>query len=138
MTQPELKACPTCGEDTVKELGLRDYSRWVNPLLPGKLGGSDVDFILDQAGTGRILVMEYKEGQKRLGVGQRLMLTALKHKGIDVWVVWEFTSQGYVLAGELDDTGEVRFTEKLTPHELGLKTKAWWYSGYDNQQGGTR
>jgi hypothetical protein len=106
---------------------MRDYSRWLNPTLPGKLGGSDIDLALHQAATGRILMVEFKDATQRLNTGQRLLFTALRALGIEVWVVWEY--QNYVKAGILDETGEVRFLEQLTPDQLGAKVKAWWYAG---------
>lgn len=112
-----------------KDLGLRDYMSWLPPgVLPGKVSGSDVDFMLEQSQTGRILVHEYKEGNKPLGLGQRLLLKGLISKGIDVWVVWE-RNDGGLLAGEMDDTGEVRFTQEMTKAELAAKVKGWWYDG---------
>lgn len=129
MSQAPLLACPTCGTKVEQtHLGLRDYSRWLSPFLPGKVGGSDIDLVLEQSSTGRMLFVEFKEHGKRLGIGQRMMFQAFRHKGIDVWVVWEY-SDGTVRAGEMDMTGEVRFTEKLTPQQLGAKVKSWWYDG---------
>lgn len=134
MTQPDLRACPTCSQTlTQADLGMRDYSRWLNPILPGKLGGTDIDCVLDQASTGRMLMFEFKEGNKPLGVGQRLLFTALKKRNIDVWVVWGPYDDGHVKVGEMDTTGQVRFTEDMPPAKLGAKVKAWWYDGLTTQ-----
>jgi hypothetical protein len=128
-SEAPLRGCPTCKTPVTKaQLGLRDYSRWLDGMLPGKVSASDVDFCLDQAQTGRLLIMEFKDGSQRLGVGQRLMFKALKEKGADVWVVWDRGDKG-LLAGELDDTAQVRFTQEMTPVELAAKVKAWWYDG---------
>lgn len=131
VTQPELLACPTCNTPVSKaNLGLRDYSRWLTPILPGKLGGSDLDCVVQQASTNRMLVIEFKEANKRITTGQRLLFKALKQRNVDVWVVWEY--DGYVMAGEMDSTGEVRFLQKLTAAQLGSKVKDWWYSGLES------
>lgn len=125
--QPALKACPTCGQDTVAELGLRDYSRWLSPVLPGRIGGTDLDCVLDQSSTGRMLVQEYKQGNQRLPMGQRLLFKGLVEKGFDVWVVWEYSN--HVKVGAVDLTGEVRFMEQMSTTQLAAKTRAWWYDG---------
>lgn len=130
MTQPALLECPTCGTPASKtQLGLRDYSRWLNPILPGKVGGSDLDCVLHQQSTDRILVLEFKEANKRLSVGQRLLLTALVQRpNVEVWVAWQY-SDGTVRVGALDTTGDVRFTEKMTDAAFGAKVREWWYAG---------
>jgi hypothetical protein len=138
MTQPALRACPTCATPvSAAKLGMRDYSHWLDGVLPGKVSGSDVDFILDQASTGRVLAIEFKEGNKRLGVGQRLLFKQLLSRGIEVWVAWEYQDANgeteHVLAGQFTDSGEVTFMEKLTPAQFASKVKAWWYSGLEGR-----
>ena len=126
--QPPLRHCPSCGGPVSKDLGLRDYESWLKPgVLPGKVSGSDIDFFLEQSQTGRMLAMEFKEGNKPLGLGQRLLFKGLISKGIEVWVVWE--RKDSLLAGKMDDTGEVTFTQELSPRELAQKVKDWWYAG---------
>ncbi len=127
--QPPLRKCPTCSTplDQVAPIGLRDYESWLTGL-PGKVSASDLDFCLEQSQTGRVLVMEFKEGSKPLGMGQRLLFRGLKNKGdVDVWVAWERDND--LLVGEMDDTGAVRFTQTMTPEELNKKVVAWWYDG---------
>lgn len=126
--QPDLRHCPCCGGPVSADLGLRDYASWLPAgTLPGKVSASDLDFFLEQSQTGRMLVMEFKEGNKPLGLGQRLLFKGLRSKGIDVWVVWE--RKDGLLAGEMDETGEVRFTQELTKAELASKVRGWWYDG---------
>ena len=130
MTQPALLECPTCGTPATQvQLGLRDYSRWLNHVLPGKVGGSDVDLALHQQATDRVLFVEFKEANKRLSVGQRLLLTAMVKRKIEVWVAWQY-SDGTVRVGVLDDSGDVPFTEKMTEAELGTRVRAWWHKGH--------
>ncbi len=125
--QPPLRKCPCCGGPVPDDLGLRDYGSWLTSL-PGKVSGSDLDFSLEQTQTGRMLFMEFKEGNKPLGIGQRLLLKGLKGKpGVDVWVVWE--RDDGLLAGEMDETGEVMFTQEMTKEELNQKVGAWWWAG---------
>jgi hypothetical protein len=134
MAQPPLLACPTCGtavEDA--NLGLRDYSRWLTPVLPGQLGATDLDLVLDQAKTGRILVIEFKEANKRLGLGQRLLFKRLVQRGFDVWVVWQYSNKE-VMVGAVDSTGNVRFLEKMSEAKLAQRVKNWWYDGLEEQQ----
>jgi hypothetical protein len=109
------------------ELGLRDYATWLTGL-PGKVSASDLDFALEQSQTGRMLFIEFKEGNKPLGLGQRLLLKGLKSKqGVDVWVAWE--RKDSLLVGDMDDTGEVRFTQEMTNAELSQEVVDWWYAG---------
>ena len=110
-------------------MGLRDYSRWANPVLPGKVGGSDLDFVLHQESSGRVLVMEFKEPNKRLSVGQRMLLRALKQMGIEVWLAWGPYADGTYKAGAMDDLGEVPFLQQMTEAELGAKVRNWWHTG---------
>jgi len=126
--QPSLRHCPSCGGPVTEELGLRDYESWLKPgVLPGRVSGSDIDFFLEQSGTGRMLALEFKEGNKPLGLGQRLLFKDLRAKGIDVWVAWE--RKDSVLVGAMDENGEVMFTQEVTPRELAMKVREWWYSG---------
>lgn len=128
-SQEPLRGCPTCSTPvTQAQLGLRDYSTWLDGALPGRVSASDIDFVLDQAQTGRLLIIEFKDGSQRLGVGQRLMFKALKARGADVWVVWDRGDKG-LLAGELDAMAQIRFTQTLTPVELKSKVAAWWLDG---------
>ena len=124
--QPALRKCPCCGGPVPDDLGLRDYDSWLRGL-PGKVSASDLDFFLEQRQTGRALTMEFKEGNKGLGLGQRLLFKGLKAKGIDVWVAWERADS--ILVGEMDMTGEVRFTQEMTKDELSAKVVGWWYDG---------
>ena len=125
--QPDLRKCPCCGGPVPDDLGLRDYASWLTGL-PGKVSGSDLDFCLEQTQTGRMLFMEFKEGNKPLGLGQRLLLKGLKSKpGVDVWVAWE--RKDGLLVGDMDDTGEVRFTQEMDKPALSKAVVAWWYDG---------
>jgi hypothetical protein len=44
----KLRKCPTCGGEA-KDVGLRDY-QWLNSRLPGKVGGMDIDMVLERKG----------------------------------------------------------------------------------------
>jgi hypothetical protein len=128
----ELRACPTCGgEVSEQQLGLRDYSRWLAGVLPGRVSGSDLDCVVEQSATGRMLVLEFKPRGMRLPVGQRLLLRALRQRNITVWVCWEDLQDGHVEVGELDETGEVRFIERMTARQLARQVKAWWADGLE-------
>ena len=129
--QPDLRHCPSCNGPVTGDLGLRDYASWLPPgTLPGKVSASDIDFFLEQSQTGRCLAMEFKAGNKPLGLGQRLLFKGLRGKGIDVWVVWE--RKDTLLAGEMDETGEVRFVQEMNYEELAKKVRAWWWDGLND------
>ena len=125
--QPPLRKCPCCGGPVPADLGLRDYETWLTSL-PGKVSGSDLDFCLEQSQTGRLLFIEFKEGNKPIGLGQRLLLKGLKSKpGVDIWVAWE--RKDSLLVGDMDSTGEVRFTQEMTQDGLNKAVAGWWYDG---------
>ncbi len=86
MTNAALRGCPTCGTPVAEvALGLRDHS-WVDPLLPGKVGGMDIDFMLER--KGKVLVMEYKPANGHVGRGQSITFRTLRTMGADVWIVY--------------------------------------------------
>jgi len=119
---------------------MRDYSRWLDGVLPGRVSGSDVDFMLDQSSTGRMLVLEFKEGNKPLGLGQRILFQQLVKRDIEVWCVWEYRDANgeteRVKVGVLDALGQVRFMQELTPPQLASQIKAWWNDGLAAQKKG--
>ena len=124
-----LRACPTCGSKcTEDQLGLRDYSRWLANVLPGRVSGSDIDSVIEQSKTGRMLFIEFKPLGAPLPTGQRLLLRACVRLGIDVWVAWE-DFKGHVEVGVMNREGEVLFVQKLTNRQLGMKARAWWNAG---------
>lgn len=126
----KLRGCPTCGTPVSETaLGLRDYSRWLADALPGRASGSDIDCVIEQSKTGRILIMEFKPPGAKLPMGQRIMLRAFARKGCDVWVIWEFAD--HVEAGVLDATGEVQFVQSMSTDELRNRVTVWWRAGFD-------
>lgn len=93
MTGAPLRHCPVCGTDVDKvDLGMRDWTRWIGDLLPGKIAPMDIDFMLER--HGKFLCVEFKGPGARLGVGQEITLRQLHKKGVDVWVLWEGKSYG--------------------------------------------
>ena len=124
-----LRACPTCGTEVAHtKLGLRDYSRWLADVLPGRVSGSDIDSVVEQSRTGRCLFIEFKPLGKVLPTGQRLLLRAMVRRNIDVWVAWE-DFKGHVECGVMNAEGEVLFVERMTEAALGRKVKKWWDAG---------
>ena len=125
MKQPPLRSCPTCGADYDPEkLGLRDYS-WLVDEVPG---ASDLDFVLEQKLTGRMLVMEFKSAGESLPLGQRLLLKTLVRKGCDVWVVWQ-QRRGRVHRVTMDGAGRLSPVVSLTREQLSAQVLAWWREG---------
>lgn len=123
----KLRSCPTCGvpaEET--ELGLRDY-RWVEDLLPGRISATDVDFLLEQHSTGRVLVLEFKPN-KYIPRGQQLMFEWFRSRGADVYVVVDRNQDaGHYTLGtyHLDNV----MWRKVTHEELRSFVKGWWEAG---------
>lgn len=133
-TEPQhlLRGCPTCGTKVAEaKLGLRDYSGWLSDVLPGRVSASDIDAVIEQSKTGRVLFLELKPENVQLPVGQRLLLKTMVRKGIDVWVVWEEKDGTHVQAGVMDETGEVRFVQRMTIRQLGMRAKRWWNDGLE-------
>lgn len=130
-TEDRLRGCPTCGTRVAETaLGLRDYSTWLADALPGRASGSDIDCVIEQSKTGRILLLEFKPAGVRLPMGQRLMLRAFARRGMDVWVVWEYDD--HVEAGTLDVTGEVQFVQAMTHEDLRDRVGRWWEAGFED------
>lgn len=128
--EDNLRGCPTCGTKVSDvQMGLRDYSGWLSEHLPGRVSGADIDCVLEQSRTGRVLFFEFKRKGQTLPTGQRLLLRAMVRKGIDVWVVWEDST--HVECGTLDENGEVLFVERMTKGALGRKARKWWNAGLE-------
>jgi len=125
VNQPPLRTCPLCGSAyDAEKLGLRDYS-WLTDTIPG---ASDVDFVVEQQSTGRLLAAEFKSEGERLPKGQRLLLKTLVRKGCDVWVCWQLHNgriQRYVMNG----TGNFGSMVVLTRQQFSKQVHAWWAEG---------
>ena len=129
--EDKLRGCPTCRTKVSEaQLGLHDYSRWLADYLPGRVSGSDIDCVVEQSKTGRMLFIEFKRKGELLPVGQRLLLKACVKRGIDVWVAWE--TDTHVEVGAMDVTGEVLLVDNMTHKQLGLKVKRWWNAGLED------
>jgi len=85
MSTAPLRGCYACGTKvTPLQLGLREYG-WISPKLPGKVGPTDIDFMLER--NGDFLALEFKPSGVRPGRGQQITFNAMRDKGFDVWVV---------------------------------------------------
>jgi len=125
MNQPALRSCPICGSDYDPErLGLRDYS-WLTDTLPG---ASDIDFVLEQKTTGRVLICEFKSAGEHLPLGQRLLLKTMVRKGCDVWVVWQ-RKDHKVQRAAMNGAGGLGPVASLTRQQFSRQVQAWWDSG---------
>jgi len=128
--QDALRGCPTCGTKVAEtKLGLRDYSSWLADELPGRVSGADIDCVVEQSKTGRVLFIEFKRKGQILPTGQRLLLKRMAQLGIDVWVAWE--SDTHVEVGTLTAEGEVLFVQEMTKASLGRKVRKWWNLGLE-------
>jgi hypothetical protein len=122
-----LRKCPCCGGPVTAGLGLRDYGSWLADALPGRVSGSDIDVVVEQSKTDRMLMVELKPAGVPIPLGQRLLLRAMVRRGIDVWVV---NGEGPVEVGSMDALGEVRFVATLPDADaLGGKVRKWWNDG---------
>jgi hypothetical protein len=132
-----LRKCPTCQTpvENTTAIGMRDFS-WVNRVLPGNVGGMDVDFFINQARTERGLVLELKPKGARLTTGARLTFALLRKKGFDVWVVWDL-GDGQVRVAVLDTAGNEGQAWTCTQAELARHISAWWYDGLQETWGST-
>lgn len=125
-----LRACPTCSTKVASTvMGLRDYSTWLADELPGRVSGADLDCVVEQSKTGRVLIIEFKRKGQILPTGQRLLLKRFAQLGADVWVAWE--SDTHVEVGTLTDEGEVLFVQEMTKGSLGRKVRKWWNLGLE-------
>lgn len=126
-----LRGCPTCGTPVSEaKLGLRDY-RWVNDALPGKVGGMDIDFTINQARTGRALMLEFKPEGAYLSTGHRLTFALFVKKGIDVWVIWE-QKDGSVKVGPVNKSGHTPVIEHMPIGKLRTLIREWWNEGMED------
>lgn len=126
-----LRGCPTCGSkvDTV-DLGLRDF-RWLNESLPGKVGAMDLDCVLTQWKTGRMLVIETKPKGVYIPTGERLTFSTLVKAGYDVWIVWD-QNDGNVMVGPCNDKGLPFQRELMSVSDAAAMVAAWWSEGVDD------
>jgi hypothetical protein len=122
-----LRKCPTCATPaTEAALGLRDY-RWVNAAFPGNVGGMDIDFMVDQHKTGRMLAMEFKPAGAYITTGARLTFASLRKKGVDVWAAWDHGD--HVRWSELDSYGEPLKHVAGSRDDLRRSVRGWWDEG---------
>jgi hypothetical protein len=122
----QLRACPTCGTAIGDlDLGLRDFSTWLD--LPGRVGGSDIDCIIEQSHTGRALALEFKPS-KWVPKGQALLFDRLCAAGFDVWIVAEMQPMQMCIwrPETLRQVWDV-----IDPDELTQAVSAWWALGED-------
>lgn len=128
MRQGALRTCPTCGTpiDETRHIGLRDY-RWLDEMLPGRVGAMDVDAAVHHARAGRMLIFEFKLPGESLSLGVRLTLMHLVRLGADVWVVWGPYDEALYDVGQMDRAGRVRFLQRLPIEALKRSVREWWY-----------
>ncbi len=119
-----LSTCPTCGADNT-DIGLRNFT-WLFDVLPGRVAATDLDCIIEQHKTGRILCIEFKPSFY-VPRGQSLLFDALIHQGWDVWVVVDkdlakdrVGLQSWPLVGP---------PKWMTVAELKKTVAAWWAAG---------
>lgn len=125
----KLRGCPVCGTKVEKaQLALRDFS-WVNESLPGKLGGMDVDFVLSQFKTGRVLHIEMKPTGVPISLGAKMTYAVYRRHGLDAWAVWGPDEYGRVERGYFDTAGKVRSIEQMPVSLFAEEVALWWAAG---------
>lgn len=125
--EQKLRKCPTCGGET-DGIGLRDY-QWVNDQLPGKVGGMDIDMVIER--KGHYLGFEFKPKGASIGLGPRITFKGLVRTGIwTQWMVWDHGEDDngvhHVEVGALDRKGDIPFVEKMTLAKLVTRITDWY------------
>ena len=128
-SEERLRKCPTCGGET-EGIGLRDYGTWLSEGLPSKVGATDLDFVLEQSRTDRVLIIEFKPKGAWVPTGQKITLKRFVKAGMDVWVVWEKDDD--VEVGVMDRQGGILVVEKTNKAGLRSKVETWWKEGYED------
>lgn len=109
--EESLSKCPVCGQELNEDtIGPRDYSTWAFAHLPKRMGGTDVDRVVER--HGHFLAWEFKPN-KYIPTGQRIFFNALAKQG--QWTVYVCVDKNHK-----DDTYEVG---RWVPGE-GVNT--WW------------
>ena len=124
-----LRGCPTCGtpvEDA--DLKMRDF-RWVNEALPGKVGGMDIDFVVSQLKTKRVLHLELKPPGAPVSMGARMTFAVYVQLGLDAWAVWGPHDDGTVTRMRFNATGQLFDKQTMTQDELAESIASWWAAG---------
>ncbi len=121
MSQKNLRRCPTCG-GKAENLGLRDY-QWMEGVLPSKVGLTDLDAVLQQDRTGRILALEFKH-EPHVPKGQKILFDALTKAGWDVWLIVDADPDALLIRS----WGTNQWRSMSTP-ELKQAVLDWWNLG---------
>jgi hypothetical protein len=131
VSPPPLRKCPTCSGPVTEEMGLRNYATWLQGLLPGKVGASDLDMVIEQTDTGRVLITEFKEHGSPVSLGQRLLLRRFVRMGCDVWVIHSLGGDNYA-AGAMNSAGRTPFVQGMPLDELKQRVLDWWQTGKED------
>jgi len=114
VTQPSLRNADALPHP------LRDYE-WVSSVLPGKVGPTDLDFVLER--NGKVLILEFKPEFVEPGLGQLLTLITLHRMGATVWLVqgeWGTVKLRPLRGSRWDDGFPV------TQEGLAFKVRDWF------------
>lgn len=127
-----LRECVLCRTPLTEEsraaMGLRDFG-WINSELPGNVGLMDIDGVLNQYATGRILMLSMMAPHYRVSTGERLTYTLfVRDKGVDVWYLWEHTN-GRVKRGVCNAMGRSGPVKEFTRKQLARLVVEWWNAG---------
>jgi hypothetical protein len=114
-------------DQRMRVAGLRDYSRWAFDLFPGRVGPTDLDFAVQNEAHNRFLVLELKQGDEPLGLGQERLLRGLTRlPEFAVAVVREYPEG--VVVGNVESDGVVSWV-RHSPEEWRAIVSGWWASG---------
>lgn len=125
-----LRKCPTCGADTVAEIGLRDYSTWLFDALPGKAGGTDFDCVVER--HGHFLMFEFKPNNY-VPWGQQITFTALVQQGWTIYIVIDkdASKDKYRVGQWAAEQGVVNWYT-MTRAQLSSLAHAWYLEASEN------
>ncbi len=102
---------------------LRDYA-WVSGILPGSVGPTDIDFVLEASGL--ILIVEFKPPDEPLPIGQRLTFQTFIRMGCEVIVVrGPYVDQTFAVS-VLHVDGTESSWGRMSKTEIAQEIRAWF------------
>jgi hypothetical protein len=91
----------------------------------------DVDFVLSQLKTRRVLHIEMKPPGGPVSMGARMTYKVYVLLGLDAWAVWGPFEDGHVERARFTKRGDLTEVESMSQDELAEDVAAWWAAGED-------
>lgn len=81
-----ITKCPLCQQPAPEDIV---FHADLAAKLPGRVGVTDIDNVLEKHSSGSVLVLEHKHwGDYRIDRGQALLFDTLKSMGCDVYIIF--------------------------------------------------